>query len=169
MRPSSSAPTLAFALALLPALALACGDDDPSPAPTGNAGQTAAGASNGGGSTQAQAGAAGNDASGGATAGASGNGGTSASGPDVCDTGSCLSCTACINTETCKQPYQACFENNPGCVTLSQCYLGCSAADCRDTCDAQADEPSRKAARAFLQCSLCDACQTTCGKDPSCP
>lgn len=162
MRPSSSAPTFAFALALLPALALACGDDDPSPPVAGTAGT-----SSGNGGSPTQAGAAGND-----TSGASGNagaGGTAAPGPDVCDTGSCLSCTACINNETCKQPYQACFENNPGCVTLSQCYLGCSAADCRDTCDAQADEPSRKAARAYLQCSLCDACQTVCGRDPSCP
>lgn len=159
-------PPLLAALAALPLFAFACGDDDDAPktnvATAGNGGAAGIGGSGDAG-TSSLAGAAG-------TAGASqaGNGGQGGSGVDVCDTGSCLACTACINQETCKQPYQACFENNEGCKALAQCYLGCTAADCRTTCDAEADQPSVKAARAYLDCSLCQACQTTCGKDQSC-
>jgi len=154
------------ALAVLLFLPLACGGDEAAPAPTGGAGRGGSGAGGEAG-TKGESGAGGAGAASGAQ-GDAGAAGTGSVGPDVCDTGSCLSCTACINAATCKQPYQACFEDNPGCTALAQCYLGCTEADCRDTCDAQADAASRTAARAYLRCSLCEACQTTCGQDPSC-
>lgn len=116
------------------------------------------------GAAGAETGSAGSEAGSG---GASGGGGA---GPDQdpCDTGSCLSCTACLSEKTCKAEYKACFEDDPDCQALQQCYLGCDDAACRSACNDQAPPSARDAAEAFLNCSLCKACQTTCGPDPSC-
>jgi hypothetical protein len=171
-------PLALVAACFLVALPSACGSDGPAaPVPASPGGASASGGDGGSraesGGRAGQAGSNAGGAGGGAgkaTGGAAGNAGVAGAGPttDVCDTGSCLACTACINDATCQAPYQACFVGNPGCVALQQCYLGCSDAACRDACDQQADEPSRVAARAYLTCSLCDACQTACGRDPSC-
>jgi hypothetical protein len=154
----------------------ACSHDDaqaPAPGPTGGTsaeGGASGGGGSAGGSGQAgaggiveTAGAAGESANGG-EAGAAGGGAVD----DPCDTGSCLACTACLSEKTCRIEYEACFENNPDCQALQQCYLGCDDATCRNACDAQAPAAAQQTARAFLVCSLCTACQTTCGPDPSC-
>jgi hypothetical protein len=158
-------------------VAVACSSEDaqaPAPGPTGGTGAAAG--------TSGDAGAAGDGTQAGASSGAGAGGEAGASGSgvagesgaaggvgeDPCDTGSCLGCTACLSEKTCRAEYEACFEDNPDCQALQQCYLGCDDESCRTACDAQAPPAAQAAARAFLVCSLCTACQTTCGPDPSC-
>jgi hypothetical protein len=176
-------PRVALWLTALGLALAACSNEDaqtPAPGPTGGTSAEGGGGGEGGEGGGSSAGASGQAGAGGivGTAGAGGSGAAGEAGvagaagggtvDDPCDTGSCLACTACLSEKTCSIEYKACFEDNPDCQALQQCYLGCDDATCRSACDAQAPEAAQEAARAFLVCSLCTACQTTCGPDPSC-
>ena len=94
--------------------------------------------------------------------------------PQTCDESSadCTACQMCAGGAggPCNDELIECFQNNPDCVSLNECYGNCSDDVCTDDCKAQFPGGISDQKAAYV-CLLCNNCAVTCDEpsNPNCP